>query len=26
MMEPSRRRNETLDFIYVLIDSLTIQN
>jgi len=26
MMEPSRRRNETLDFIYVLIVSLTMQN
>jgi len=25
-MEPSRRRNETLDFIYVLIVSLRMQN
>jgi len=26
MMEPSRRRNETLDFMYVLIISLIMQN
>jgi len=26
MIEPSRRRNETLDFIYVLIASLIMQN